>query len=50
MPNMVQELKTAVRREILLVGREICRSAVNNFKHRLDVIIAQNGRHVEHLL
>ena len=29
---------------------EMCESVIDNFKKRLDVIIAQKGRHIEHIM
>jgi hypothetical protein len=28
----------------------MCVNAIENFKRRLDVLVAQNGRHIEHLM
>lgn len=49
-PKTLDELKTNIRHEINQIDVETCRSVVRNFKKRLNVVIAQNGRHVEHVL
>jgi hypothetical protein len=50
MPESTHQLKSAIRREVRAINSETCRYVINNFSHRLDVINAQNGRHVERLL
>lgn len=50
MPENTSDLKSAIRREMRKIPRDVCSNVINNFKHRLDVIITQNGRHIEHLL
>lgn len=38
------------RSKISNVTSDICRNVINNFKKRLDLVIEQKGRHVEHVL
>ena len=49
-PTTVQELKTAICREMQKITPQLCASVITNFKRRLDVVISQNGRHIEQLL
>ena len=49
-PATLQDLKNAFRREIEKITPEICESLIDNFKKRLDVIIAQKGRHNEYMM
>ena len=49
-PATLQDLKNAIRREIEKITPEMCESVIDNFKKRLDVIIAQKGRHIEYMM
>ena len=49
-PGNTNDLKAAIGREMRKISREVCRNVIDNFKQRLDVIISQNGRHIEHLM
>ena len=49
-PATLQDLKNAIRREIEKITLEMCKSVIDNFKKRLDVIIAQKGRHIEYMM
>lgn len=49
-PNTLDELKVAIRREMRKVTIETCQSVIRNFRERLDVVITQKGRHLEHIL
>ena len=49
-PATLQDLKNAIRGEIEKITPEMCKSVVDNFKKRLDVIIAQKGRHIEYMM
>jgi hypothetical protein len=49
-PTTLKELKTNIRREIRGINHETCKAVIDNFKRRCDVVIEQNGRHVEHVL
>ena len=49
-PATLQDLKNAIRREIEKITPEMCKSVIDNFKKRLDVIIAQKGRHIEYMM
>ena len=48
-PETLAELKTAIRREIRGITPETCASVISNFHHRLDIVSAQKGRHLEHI-
>ena len=50
LPANTEDLKAVIRTEIRKISRETCRNVISNLKHRVDVITAQKGRHVEHLL
>ena len=49
-PKTTEELKLAIKREFRNISRETCTSVIRNFQHRLDVVIKQKGRHLEHIL
>jgi len=49
-PTTLKELKANIKREIRGINNETCKAVIDNFKTRCDVVIAQKGRHVEHVL
>ena len=49
-PQSTDELKRAIKRDMGKITPETCRRVIDNFKRRLDVVITQNGRHIEHIL
>ena len=49
-PATLQDLKNAIRREIEKKTPEMGESVIDNFKKRLDVIIAQKGRHIDYMM
>jgi len=49
-PQSTDEPKRAIKQEMGKITPETCRRVIDNFKRRLDVVIAKNGRHVEHML
>ena len=49
-PENLQDLKTAIRREVQRIKVCMCSNAVRNFDKRLDVVIEQKGRHIEHMV
>lgn len=49
-PDSVAELKITIRREIRKISTETCAAVVQNVRRRLDVLIDQRGRHLEHIL
>ena len=46
----LQDLKTAIRSEVQRIKVGMCIDAVRNFDKRLDVVIEQKGRHIEHMV
>jgi len=46
----LKELKVNNRREIRGINNETCKAVIDNFKTRCDVVIAQKGHHMEHVL
>jgi hypothetical protein len=48
-PKTTNELKITIKQEMKKVTPEMCKNVISNFR-RVDVIIYQNGRHIEHLL
>ena len=49
-PNSLAELQVAITREIRKISNETCAAVIRNFKHRVDVVVLQKGRHLEHIL
>lgn len=49
-PASLEDLKISIKREIRNISTDTCKSVICNFKKRLDVVIQQKGRHLEHLL
>lgn len=49
-PDTIEQLKAAIRREMRKITPAMCANVLENFKKRLDVVIAQKGRHIEHLM
>lgn len=49
-PETLDQLKSAIRREIRKITPVMCANVIDNFRRRLDVVQAQNGRHIEHLM
>jgi hypothetical protein len=49
-PTSLEELKTAIRREVRNISLDTCMSVIANFKKRIDVVLQQGGRHLEHVL
>jgi hypothetical protein len=49
-PDTLDQLKPAIRRDIRKNRPAMCVNAIENFKRRLDVVVAQNGSHIEHLM
>ena len=48
-PTTLKELNANIRREIRGINNETCKAVIDNFKTRCDVVIAQKGRHIEHV-
>ena len=46
----LDDLRAAVRREMRTITQEMCNNVVDNFKKRMNVVIEQNGRHIEHIM
>ena len=49
-PENLEQLKSAIRREMRKITPTMCGNVIENFKKRLDVLKSQNGRHIEHLM
>ena len=49
-PTTLKELNANIRREIKGINNETCIPVIDNFKTRCDIVIAQKGRHMEHVL
>lgn len=49
-PTSTEELKSAIRREMKKISSETCKAVIRNFRERIDVMVANKGRHLEHLL
>lgn len=49
-PTTTDELKAAIKREIRVISSETCTAVIRNFQQRLDVVISEKGRHLEHIL
>ena len=49
-PDTLEQLKSAIRREMRKITPAMCANVIENFKKRLDVVSTQKGRHIEHLL
>ena len=49
-PATFQDLKNAICRETEKITPEMCESVIDNFKKKLNVIIAQKGRHIEYVM
>jgi hypothetical protein len=49
-PTSLEELKVTIRREIRNISTDTCTAVISNFKKRLDVVLKQGGRHLEHIL
>ena len=49
-PETLVELKSAIRREMRAISSEMCSNVIQNFKSRLDIVVTQNGRHLEHIV
>ena len=50
LPESLDELKTAIRREMWAISEHTSVAVIRNFKERLDLVISKNERHVEHVL
>ena len=49
-PDTLEQLKSAIRREMRKITPAMCANVIENLKKRLDVVSTQKGRHIEHLL
>ena len=50
LPESLDELKTAIWREMRAISVHTRASVIRNFRERLDLVISKNGRHLEHVL
>ena len=49
-PDTIEQLKSAICREIKKITPAMCANVIENVKKRIDVVITQNGRQIEHLM
>lgn len=49
-PKTTEELKAAIQHHMREIPLDMCQSVIANFKKRIDVILRQGGRHLEHVL
>lgn len=49
-PETTDDLKKAIVREMRKITPETCRAVISNFRRRLELVVQQNGRHLEHVM
>lgn len=49
-PKDINELKRAIKREMRKIQVDVCMSVIRNFRERVDLVVRQNGRHLEHIM
>ena len=47
-PVNLEQLHSAIRWEMRKSTPAMCVNDIENYKKRLDVVLAQNGHHIEH--
>ena len=49
-PETIEQPKSDISREMRKITPDMCVNVIENFKRKLNVVIAKNERHTEHLL
>jgi len=49
-PHNLNELKDAIRQEVLTIGQQLLAQAMDNFKQRIENCIQEDGRHLNEII